>query len=647
MRSNARTTIILLAAALSVALAIFAQGQGGGGQAKQGQARQGQGQQQQQQVQPPGTVTGVVVNAKTGEPLRKVLVTLRPSGRGGQGGPGGPGAGGAAASSDNSGEFRITGVPPGTYTLTGERTGFVRAAYGEDQPGGQARTIEVTSNQTTGSIQLKLMPHSVIMGRVYDQDGDPVENAQVQVMRYTYARGGRQLSTVASGSTNDLGEFRVAGLAPGRYYVSATGRGGLLEQLLNGRGGGRGALKGIFGPDGPQPAPAEPNPEEYVTTYYPRSIESNAATPIDLVAGSEVRGIDIGLLKRRTYTVSGVIDGVSLADLQPPPFDNGKQQGKGKQGKGGGRGGVAVILSPRSLQANLGQGGAPGGLGGALASIGQVSQAQVNPQTGAFQFKGVQPGSYYLTGQTFAPGQQDQLTGRMPVDVASGDVTNLTLRLQGPIDIKGKILPEKTDSNFKMSAIRLNLQPAVPTPGGRGGGQQGRIEIAENGAFETRLAANIYNVQVTGAPQGYYLKSVKLGGREVPDAVLDLSFSGGEMEVVLGADAGNITGRVERSNGDAVPNVRVTAVPVSGSSRQDLYKAANSSSDGTFTLQGLPPGGYRLFAWEEIEGNAWMDPDFRRPFEPLSTTVTIANGLSPNATVRVIGREQMALAGVQ
>jgi len=637
--SDIRITALLLAASLSAALLIFGQGQGGGGQGQNGQAQPqaGQAQPQAQPTQPPGTVTGSVVNAKTSEPLRKVFLTLRPSGRGG--------GGQASATSDNSGNFRITGVQPGTYTLTGDRTGFVRGAYGEDRPGGDARPIEVTSNQTSGGIELKLTPQSVITGRVFDQDGDPVENAQVQVMHYTYPRSGRQLSMVASGSTNDLGEYRVAGLAPGRYYVSATGGNGLLA-LLNGRGGGRngggrGALKGLFG--GPNGGAEEQDPEEYVTTYYPRSIESNAATPLDMVPGSEMRGIDIGLLKRRTYGVSGVVDGVSLAELAPP--DNNKQQGRGKQkGFPGGRGGVAVTLLPRSLPGDIGRGG--GGLGGAVALLGQVNQAQVNPQTGTFQFKSVQPGAYYLIGQTRGPGQQDQLSGRLSVDVATGDVTNLTLRMQGPIDVKGKIIPERSDSTLNMTSLRLNLTPTVPGLGG-GGGQQGRIEIATDGSFQTRLAANTYNVQVSGAPQGYYLKAVKMGGRELPEAVLDLSFSGGALEVVLAADAGNITGQVQRSNGDPVPNVRVTAVPVSGSSRQDYYKAANSSTDGTFTLQGLPPGSYRVFAWEEIEGNAWMDPDFRKPFEALSVTTSIASALSPSVNVRLIGREQMVLAGVQ
>ena len=129
MTSSSRTTAILIAVSLAAAVAIFAQGRGG--QAPQ----QGGAQGQAQPAQPPGIVTGSVVNAKTSEPLRKVLLTLRPSGRGG--------GGQASGSSDNSGNFRIQGVQPGTYTLTGNRTGFVSGAYGEDQAGGEARTIEV------------------------------------------------------------------------------------------------------------------------------------------------------------------------------------------------------------------------------------------------------------------------------------------------------------------------------------------------------------------------------------------------------------------------------------------------------------------------------------------------------------------------
>ena len=611
--------ILILVAAVSLLLAVAALPQGqGGGQANGGQ----QGQQQATPAQPPGSLTGQVVSATTGEPLKKVSLTLRPQGRGGS-----P----AAATSDASGNFKFNSVDVGTYTLTGERPGYVRAAYGEDRVGGQARTIDVATGKTSGPIQLKLLPQSVISGRVYDQDGDPIQNAQVQVMRYSYPGGKRQLGAVQQATTNDLGEFRVPSLAPGRYFVSATDR---TQNLLNNFAQARGKQgKGGGGQNRGQNSEPETNPEAYVTTFFPRSIEPNGATPIDLVAGSEARGINIGLLKARKYTVAGIVEGAPAAPAQQNA--NGKQ--KGKQGPGG-PGGVNLTLVPRSANSQQ-----PG-----LSSIlaGGVAQLDAN---GAFQFRSVQPGAYYLMAQTRGGGQQAQrLSARLAIDVSSSDLNNINVRLVPPLDVTGKIAPEQADSSIEYNKIRLNFTSSAPQSGGGGrGGQQGRIDIAADGKFATQLDGDTYNVEITGAPSGYYLKAVRLSGREVPDNMLDLTFSGAALDLVLANDAASITGTVQKSNGDPVQNVRVTAVPVNGSPRKDFYKSANSGTDGTFTLANLPPGSYKLYAWEEVESNAWMDADFRRPFETLGSNATIKDGAGPNVTLKVIGREQMILAGVQ
>lgn len=639
---NHRTALVIgTAASLFLAVAAFPQGQQGGGQGQAqggqgGRAQQGQGQQQQATpAQPPGSVTGQVVSSTTGEPLRKVSLSLRPQGRGGS-----P----AAATSDAAGNFKFNTVDVGTYTLTGERPGFVRAAFGEDRVGGQARTIEVTTGKSTGGIQLKLLPQSVIAGRVYDQDGDPIQNAQVQVMRYSYPGGKRQLGSVQQATTNDLGEFRIPGLAPGRYYVNATERGllGAAQDIIGNFAQGRGKQGG--GPAGRGAIldqllgrGAETNPEAYVTTYYPRSIEPTGATPIDLVPGSEARGIDIGLLKARKYTVSGVVEGLPAQPVPQPQNaqDNAKQ--KGKQGPGG-PGGVQLTLIPRS--SNPQQPGLANVLAGGIAQV---------DGNGAFEFRGVQPGAYYLMAQARGPQQQQRLSARVPVDVSSSDLTRVNVRLTPPLDVAGKIAPEKADSSINFTNLRLNFTSSAPQGpgGGRGGQNQGRITIAADGKFTTQLDGDSYNVEVAGAPAGYYLKAVKLSGREVPDALLDVTFSGTVLDIVLANDSGNITGKVERSNGDPVQNARVTAVPVNGSPRRDLYKSANSSTDGTFTISTLPPGSYKLYAWEEVEANAWMDADFRRPFETLGSNATIKDGAGPNVTLKVIGREQMILAGVQ
>jgi hypothetical protein len=344
----------------------------------------------------------------------------------------------------------------------------------------------------------------------------------------------------------------------------------------------------------------------------------SASTPIELVAGSEMRGIDIGLLKGRMYTVSGVIEVLPDAPLN----QQGKGKAKGKQG--GGPGGVQATLVPRT--------NTPGG-----NIIDQLlgANAQVNAD-GSFTIRNVRPGAYYLMADSRGP-QQSRLTGRVAVDVAGDDVTNVRARLTPPNTISGTVMPDKTDSSLSLKQVRLNFVSAAP--GGRGNQQQ-RVDVADDGKFQGTLSTDTYTVEVQGAPTDYYLKAVRLSGRELPDNVLDLSFTGAQLDVVIANDSGSITGTVQRPNADVVQNARVTVIPAS-SNRRDLYKSANSGADGTFTISNMPPGTYKVFAWEEVEQNAWMDPDFRRPFETLGSTATIRDSAGPNLTLRVIGREQM------
>jgi protocatechuate 3,4-dioxygenase beta subunit len=627
---------------MALILAVVASPQGGGQSSTQSQ--QNQSNQNNGQTQPPGVLTGQVISSTTGEPLRKVSLTVRPQGSGGSA---------AATTSDNSGNFRFATLDPGTYTLTGERTGYVRATLGEDR--GQPTQITITSGQTAGGIQLKLLPHAVISGRIYDLDGDPVQGAQVTVMRYSYPRGQRQLTNAAQATTNDLGEYRVPALPPGRYYVSASDRGvlaaleGALGDLIGrggqgrpgnqgGQGGPGGNAAGKGGPGGPGAAKgargdvlnqlrnSSTNPEAYVTTYYPRTIDVSGATPLDLVAGSETRGIDIGLLKGRNYSVSGVIENVPGTPLpqQNQQQNNNKQKGK----QFGGPGGVIVNLVPRTnnTQAN----GFDFLLGGT---------AQVNPD-GSFTIRGVRPGAYDLRADSRGP-QANRLTARVPVDVSSSDVTSVRARLTPPLEIQGSVAPVQADTALNLVQLRLNFVSTAP-PGRGGGGQQQRVDIDANGKFQTTLDSDTYSIELQGAQNGYYLKTVKLAGREAVDNILDLTLNSSALEIVIANDSASITGTVQKPNGDPVQSARVTAVPANSPQRRDLYKSANSGSDGSFTLSSLPPGSYKVFAWEEVETNAWMDPEFRRPFETLGTTATIRDSSGPTLTLRVISKAQIA-----
>jgi hypothetical protein len=577
-------------------------GQGGGRGGQNGQSQNGAGGVAAADL-PPGTVEGRVIST-TGEPVRKASLTLRPNGRGG---------GSFATTSGNDGSFKFASVDEGTYSLNGARAGFVSDVYSTS--GGDAAVITVVSNQATTGIQFKLIPQSVILGHVYDEDGDTLQGVNVQVWRFSYPRGVRQLTQAQNGTSNDVGEFRIANLPPGRYYLSATNP--RRAQLQGGGRGGRNGQRG--GPGGGRGGPAQEAIEDYVTTYYPNALEVTGATPVDMIAGSEMRGIDVRLLKSRFYRVSGTVSGVPAA--LPPPVDNAK--GKAKQFAGGG-GPSAVLLNliPRN---------ATGGRGG------QLGASPMDPNTGTFEFLAVPPGSYYVVAQSQGPAQQ-RVTARVPVDVGNGDVAGLPVRLAPPVTVKGSITVEGTAASVSYTSLRLSFVSAQP---GFGGGQGGQAQVNADGTFQAQLDADSYTLDLSGVPAGYYFKSVKLSGRDMPDAVLDLNIGGGQIEVVLASNAGSVTGQVQNARNEPAASVAVTLVPASGSLRRDLNKKVTSDANGSFTFSGLPPGDYKVYAWEEVETNAWMDREFRQPFESQATSAKVDQSATPNVTVRLIDRSQV------
>jgi 5-hydroxyisourate hydrolase-like protein (transthyretin family) len=605
---------------LATATSAFAQRGGGGGgrggqnQGQPGQAAvgaqppqvgQGPGQGTPSVTLPPGSVEGRVMSI-TGEPLRKVSVSLRPNGRGG---------GNYSTTSGADGSFRFPSVDQGNYALTGERTGYVRETLSSTD--GQTRVIEVVSEKNTSGIELKLTPQSVVAGHVFDEDGDPLQSVTVEVWRFTYPRGRKQLAQAQSGSTNDLGEFRIANLAPGRYYLSATNpRRGPLQAFLD--GGGRGGRDGRNGRGGGRAGPVDVV-EDYVTTYYPNAVEATAASPLELTAGSELRGLDIRLAKARYHRVTGTVQGIPVNVAA----DASKARAKGKAADGSaiafppGRG-IIVALAPRAFA---------GGRGGQLSAAIREDDS--------FEFPAVPPGSYYLIVQNTFPGQQG-VTARVPVDVGNGDVNNVAVRLQPALAVSGKVTVDSTQPNVRLGSLRLTFTPSEPGPGNQG--RNGQTQIADDGTFQATLAADAYLVEAGGLPDGYYLKSVKLAGREMPDATLDLNYGGGQVDVVLAPAAGDLTGTVQNARGEPAASVQVTAVPVSGSLRRDMNKLVTTDASGNFTLHGLPPGDYKIFAWEQVDANAWMDRDYRQPFENLAASAKVQESTSPTVTLRLIER---------
>ena len=158
-----------------------------------------------------GTITGHAIDKSTGQPLKKVTISVR------QAESSGAPRGGRfnqpqAVMTDADGHYTIQ-VDAGQYRLLASRNGYVRQAYGQKDARRPGTILTVAENQTLKDINFDMVPGGVIAGRVVDEDGEPMSNVMVQVLRATYQDGERRLENAGnSARSDDRGEFRIFGL---------------------------------------------------------------------------------------------------------------------------------------------------------------------------------------------------------------------------------------------------------------------------------------------------------------------------------------------------------------------------------------------------------------------------------------------------
>jgi hypothetical protein len=503
-----------------------------------------------------------------------------------------------------------------------------------------------------------------IGGRIVNRYGEPVGNANVQALRYVYQDGKRVLNSVQTARTNDRGEYRLFWMAPGQYIVSAqpneplsVDAGGMIFVQAPRGGGGPGGILGPNGPQlgvggvaqititgappgglpggpggGPPPPPPPPpvpvdNPETYLTVYFPGTTDVASASPIDLRAG-------------------GNIDGVNL---------------------------TVVDVKPARIRGQVMSGGRPAA--GAQVSFYQRSnpngsltvRGATATDTGAFEFRNVAPGSYEIAATVNAPGPGVVLLGtplaasagltaaniggrggrnsgqpvlgvRVPVDVNSSDIDGITLSLENGYNISGRTTVEGTVSNDAVSSLtgmRIQLQsdPAIPP-----------LAIAPafpdaDGTFSlTGVTAGTYRLSVSGLPRNIYVKTARFAGEDVYNNGLRIEGDPrGQLEIVLGATPGSLDAVIVGEKQMPESGVAVALVPdPSQVKRIDLYRNATSDVSGKVHWDGLVPGDYKIFAWEDIENGAWADPEFMRNYDGRGTSVHIDERGRATVTVKVI-----------
>ena len=554
-----------------------------------------------------GRLRGRVLAGDSGSPVRRAQVRVS-----------GPDIGTKTTLTDGQGRFEVKDLPAGRFNVSVSKSGYVTMQYGQNRPYEPGRPIELTDAQVMDKADVALPRGSVLAGRVVDEFGEAVAEADVTAMRLQYQNGRRRLTpTGRNGTTNDLGQFRIYGLPPGEYYVSATLRnmGSMVFDMLGGQGGpaGRGT-------------PAET--AGYASTYYPSTPNPGEAQRVAVAVGQELTSVDIQLQPVKLSRVTGLAMG---SDGKP-------------------MGGAMVMLMPSMRDAMMfGPGGTsrtdkdgnftissvtPGEYTLQVQSMGGMftSTAGGNVMTFAFATSadGTPPGG------TNPPAQRE--FGMASLSVNGEDITGLVItgtrgaKATGTITFLGGARPEGiTSARVSAPATDADNNP-MPAFGGS--------QVKETGAFELDSLVGGHTFRVGNLPRGWVLKRVTFNGEDITDRGLE--FKAGQdvegIDIEVTNRTTSIAGAVSGPSGP-LKDYTVIVFPVDDQKwtlPQNRWMAsARPDQEGQFRFGNLPVGQYYAIAVEYVAQGEWQDPEWLARAAKSASKFTLDEGANKTLDLKL------------
>jgi hypothetical protein len=585
-----------------------------------------------------GTVEGIVVKEDTDEPIPNVKISIGGLGVGmaganaeaildaaarGEDVPGdqleaararqsvGSGSIPSAltAETDSAGRFSIKDVPVGNVPVRATLQGYF-GSISNGQITDRAKATAVVKSKETAQVKLTMIPAGTVSGTVFDSIGKPMFNAVVLLMRKAYVNGVATLEPLNGKTTDDRGEYRLYPLPPGEYYI------GIQPYLPGGQRG-----------DGP---PVQQIP---VMTLYPNADSITTATKIVLRPGEEISRIDVRIRSAAAATIAGKV----TSTFPAVPVVNARG-GTTREPIAG------ISLVPHnadSLQDTIG---------------GLIATARAD---GTFKFTGVPPGIYDLYarlpidigwGPRNPPGvaAASWAFGRTTVEIRGGDLEGLPIVVHQGMDLKGRVL---VDGVPRSSGVRVTV--AVDDNTDRvGDGPTSNVydqvsryapKLEQDGSFTIPMVPEgrfRVTARVTDSMPNAYVADIRQGATSVYDEGLLIGTSSpNPIEVVINSNGGTLDATVLGADQKPAPDMTVVLVPAAQRRKNPaLYKTGRSDASGHVQLTNLPPGSYKLFAWENVTFGAWMNAEFIGSIEERGTAVTVNAGAKQSAQVKVISK---------
>jgi hypothetical protein len=490
---------------------------------------------------------------------------------------------------NGEGRYELRNLPAGAYKLTVSKSGFITLEFGQRRPFETASTIAVGEGQTAAG-NVALIRGGAIYGRVLDPFGEPSIGTRVQVLRVRVEGSTRRLVSVGVGDqTDDTGAFRLYGLPPGDYYVSAST--GLIDAVKR---------------DAP--------------VYFPGTLNFAEAQPIALGVGADASA-DFQIVEAaRSVRVSGIVMNSAGAPA-PGAMINLRSEG--------------VTMAPNSPSAlQLHDDAGPDG------SF-SIQNVPPGPYTLTAMLPMARPD--LPTSGTFGVPQaamREQMlnnvpeTAALPIVVAGEDISGVSLLTRRGGRIKGQFVADTGVGRPLPKGLRVTLRSPGP------GNMTMQMSGGNDTDFQLAGMSGLTRLDVEGMPDGWAVKSILLDGDDVTDDAFDLTGKTGNLRVVLTDRLTSLSGTVQSNRDIRDHNVVVFADDATKwTSPSRFVRTTRADAEGRFQIRGLPPGQrYLAAALDYLEDGEEQNRQLLERLRSRATSVTLGDGEQRAIQVDLIAR---------
>lgn len=521
-----------------------------------------------------GVITGRVVAGDTGRPLAGAYVRLM----------GRDWSATWAEETDERGRFEFSALPSGSFVLSAGHPRYLAAMLGGITDGGIGRPITLRDGERAERADITLLKQGAIEGQVLDEFGDPAPDIIVRAYTRTFVDGAYRLVAVGgpqADPTDDKGQFRHFGLAPGTYYLCALS-GGFVANV------GRPPGTGGFAP-----------------TYYPGTSDAPRASGLTLAAGAEQVGVVMSLVPARSGRVTGRVVGIGAEPLLQA---------------------TAVRLIPQA-------GDEPG----------PITATTFLQPDGSFAFTAIPAGTYLLLANAITadgPSRRDRV-GWLSLTSTGQDIDNVSLLLRRSVKLSGRIDLEGDGPRPALQDLRLVPQLVGPLAvGATGLRPAGVAAIKPDWSFESNDMMGPMVIRLVARPgTPWRLSRVMLDGADVTDTRMDAAaFDGRSLEIVLTNRSASVRGRVVSRRGDPVRDCHVIVFAEDAAKWEYPSRhltIARPDQNGDFEVRGLPPEQYLVAPVDRVTGTDWQDPEFLELLRPDATRVMLSEGEPATVELRL------------